>query len=163
MTSSGAALNVELQRNYLMNKEYLFYPLDEALYLVPKPSRSDWLESIAQADTTLVSLLFIPFYIYLEKKDKADRATYRRAYKQQDTATLSRPRKAFAIRYTDIDKLHIDARKSRVTTDWDKGKLTIRMKSGKIYVFPFYIYSQLDSIKLLIDSHLPNVEVELVE
>lgn len=163
MTSSGAALNVELQRNYLMNKEYLFYPLDEALYLVPKPNRSDWLESVAHADTTLISLLFIPLYIYLEKKDKADRAAYRRAYKQQDTATLSRPRKAFTIRFDDIDKLHIDAKKSRVTTDWDKGKLTIHMKSGKSYVFPFYIYSQLDSIKLLIDSHLPNVEVELVE
>lgn len=163
MTSSGAVLNVEWQRSYMMNKDYLFYPLEDALYLVPKPNRSDWLESLAQADTTLVSLLFIPLYIYLEKKDKADRAAYRRAYKQQDSATLSLPRKAFAIRYTDIDKLHIDAKKSRVTTDWDKGKLTIHMKNGKSYVFPFYIYSQLDSIKLLIDSHLSNVEVELLE
>ncbi len=163
MTSSGAVLNLQLQRDYRMNKEYLFYPLEDTLYLVPKPSRSDWLESIAQADTTLVSLLFIPLYIYLEKKDKADRAAYSRAYKQQNTATLTRPRKAFAIRYTDIEKLHIDARKSKVTTDWDKGKLTIHMKSGKSHVFPFYIYSQLDSIKLLINSHLSNVKVELLE
>lgn len=163
MTSSGAALNVELQRSYMMNKDYLFYPLEDALYLVPKPSRSDWLESVAQADTTLVSLLFIPLYIYLEKKDKADRASYRRAYKQQDIATLMRHRKAFTIRYTDINKLHIDARKSRVTTDWDKGKLTIHKKSGKSYVFPFYIYSQLEAIKSLVTTHLSHVDVELVE
>lgn len=163
MTSSGAVLNVELQRSYMMNKDYLFYPLEDALYLVPKPNRSDWLESVAHADTTLISLLFIPLYIYLEKKDKADRAAYLRAYKQQDTATLMRHRKSFTIRLNDIDKLHIDARKSKVTIDWDKGKLTIHMKSGKSHLFPFYIYSQLEAIKSLVNTHLSHVEVELVE
>lgn len=162
MKIQNDVLTLSLNRKNKTDKEFLFFPLSETLFLLPKPAGAYIVDTIT-GDSLLLGGLFYGLSKYLARKDEEKLMEFMTAFHEGNADFFTTQKKALSIPFKAIEKITISTQNPFSKELWYTSNLSMRIQGSETYNFAVGAGKQLSEVESFFVTYLPEIPIEKIE